>query len=80
MSESSPNTAASRTQPQIVLSGMYPKRWEIGRKKLENGRAPSLEKAQDWRLAATSIERPIRNCTMNKRLIRPSVPFFPTAS
>lgn len=41
-----PSMAANKTHPQTVRRGMYPKRLEIGRKKLENGSAPSLENAQ----------------------------------
>lgn len=40
-----PRMAARKTQPQTQRRGMYPIRIEILRKKLENGSAPSLEKA-----------------------------------
>jgi len=61
MRQRRPRTAASKTQPQIVRKGMYPILFEIGLKKLENGRAPSRENAQVCLDAATRIERPMAN-------------------
>jgi len=44
--DSNPRIAATKQHPQIALSGMYPAFTEITLKNLENGKAPSLEKAQ----------------------------------
>lgn len=56
ISDSSPRTAASPAQPQMARSGMKPNFCEMGRKKDEKGRAPSREKAQLCRLAATMMD------------------------
>jgi len=52
----------------------------MGRKKREKGRAPSRENAQVWREAATRMERPMRNWTRKRRVMRPMVPALPRAS
>lgn len=42
-----PRTAANTAHPTVVRTGIYPNVFDMGRKKLENGKAPSREKAQD---------------------------------
>jgi hypothetical protein len=77
---SRPMMMAAKAEPQIVRSGMKPKRGLIWRKKEEKGRAPSREKAQDWREVATMTERPILNWTTVRSDISPRVPDLPSAS
>ena len=52
----------------------------MGRKKEENGSAPSREKAHIWREAATKIDSPMRYWTMNRKDMNPKAPCFPSAS
>jgi len=52
----------------------------IGRIKRDSGRAPSREKAQVWREAATKMDKPIMYWTMKTRAMNPSAPCLPNAS
>ena len=56
MSVSRPRIKPVKAQPQMARRGIEPKRCEMGLKNLLKGKAPSREKAQVWREAATSCK------------------------